>query len=121
MESDSVFSKIAQFWKSIFIIILPLALSPLLMVADGDGKVEKCAFVALLMAFSWMMELLPLAVTSLIPVALFPVMSIMSTEDVSMQYLNKTCMLFVGGKFAMHNLVFHVLQPNYNYSVKALS
>lgn len=50
------------------------------------------------MAASWMLELLPLAITSLLPAALFPLLSIMSTKDVCMVYLNKTCMLFVGGK-----------------------
>ena len=44
------------------------------------------------------MELLPLPVTSLIPVALFPILGIMDTGAVSVEYLNKTCMLFVGGK-----------------------
>ena len=58
--------------------------------------------VALLMACSWMMELLPLPITSLIPLALFPLMGIMNTGDVSVNYLNKTCMLFVGGRLMLY-------------------
>ena len=54
------------------------------------------------MACSWMMELLPLPITSLIPLALFPLMGIMNTGDVSVNYLNKTCMLFVGGRLMLY-------------------
>jgi sodium-dependent dicarboxylate transporter 2/3/5 len=45
-----------------------------------------------------MLELLPLPVTSLIPVAVFPLLGIMPTEDVSMCYMKETCMLYLGGK-----------------------
>ena len=49
-------------------------------------------------AICWILELMPLAVTALLPVALFLILGVASTAYVSVQYLNKTCMLFVGGK-----------------------
>ena len=82
-----------------WVLVLPVALSPLVFIPTGaDENIGKCAYVGLLMALSWMLELMPLAVTALLPVALFPILGVASTAYVSVQYLNKTCMLFVGGK-----------------------
>jgi sodium-dependent dicarboxylate transporter 2/3/5 len=53
--------------------------------------------VALLMAVWWITEAVPLAVTSLLPVALFPLLSIMDGKDVSSTYFNHVIFLFIGG------------------------
>jgi len=67
----------------------------------------RCAYVAIIMAIYWMLELLPLPVTSLIPVALFPLLGVLSTQEVSMCYMKDTCMLYVGGnKFNSLNELF---------------
>jgi hypothetical protein len=46
-----------------------------------------------------MLELLPLPVTALIPVAVFPMLGIMSTNETAMCYMKDTCMLYLGGKY----------------------
>ena len=91
------------------VLVLPVALSPLVFIPTGaDENIGKCAYVGLLMALCWMLELMPLAITALLPVALFPILGVASTAYVSVQYLNKTCMLFVGGKHMWHKLTFFV-------------
>ena len=49
------------------------------------------------MALYWLTDCLPLAVTSFIPVVLFPALSIMSTADICACYMNDTIMVFIGG------------------------
>ena len=53
--------------------------------------------VAMLMAVWWITEAVPLAITSLLPVALFPLLGIMDGKDVSSTYFNHVIFLFIGG------------------------
>ena len=44
-----------------------------------------------------MTEALPLVVTSLLPLVLFPVLGVLSAKDVGVAFLNDTNWLFAGG------------------------
>ena len=63
----------------------------------ANPKVGLMAGIALLMAVLWMTEKIPLAVTALIPVALYPFLGIMSGKAVAVTYFNHLIFLFIGG------------------------
>lgn len=82
-------------------IWLGLALFAATLVASGfdeqNGPALRMAAVALLMATWWITEALPLAATSLLPLALFPLLGILNGKDTSTQYFNETIVLYIGG------------------------
>uniref|UniRef100_H2YTW3 Citrate transporter-like domain-containing protein n=1 Tax=Ciona savignyi TaxID=51511 RepID=H2YTW3_CIOSA len=53
--------------------------------------------IILLMAIYWITEVVPLAVTALIPLILFPMTGIMTSKEVSKAYFTDTNWLFIGG------------------------
>ena len=55
--------------------------------------------IVVLMAFFWITEAIPLGITSLLPIFMFPVFGIDSTAKVSTNYMNSTILLFLGGFF----------------------
>ncbi|XP_034539789.1 solute carrier family 13 member 2 [Notolabrus celidotus] len=82
--------------RNYFIIILtPIALLPLPILSPTSQA--RCGYAIILMALFWCTECMPLAVTALLPVVLFPMMGIMKAGDVSIEYLKDSNMLFIGG------------------------
>jgi len=55
------------------------------------------AAIALLMAFWWISEALPLAVTALLPLVLYPALGILPSGKTSLNYGNHLVFLFLGG------------------------
>jgi hypothetical protein len=86
----------SQFWRSYALIAAPICLLPVAF-SQGGSEEMRCAYVILLMATYWMTEALPLPVTSLMPMVLFPFMGIMSTNEVAINYLKSTNFMFLGG------------------------
>jgi sodium-dependent dicarboxylate transporter 2/3/5 len=63
----------------------------------GAPAVTATATVALWMAIWWMSEAVPLAITALLPIVLFPLLGVMDGRDVPPLYLNHIVFLFLGG------------------------
>ncbi len=76
---------------SFFIIVFFVHLVP------DKPQVSYLLAVATLMAILWLTEAIPICITSLLPVVLYPVLGIMSGKDVSVTYFNHIIFLFIGG------------------------
>ena len=57
----------------------------------------KTIGVTLLMATWWMLEAVPIAVTALVPLVLFPILGVMTAKEVAPNYAQDLIWLFVGG------------------------
>ena len=68
------------------------------------------ASVGILMAIWWATEAVPIAVTALLPIVVFPLLGIASIQDTTAPYANKVIYLFLGGfivAFAMQRWNLH--------------
>ncbi|CAH2302887.1 solute carrier family 13 member 3, partial [Pelobates cultripes] len=81
--------------RYIVLIATPLILLPILFTLPP--KEGKCLYVVLLMAFYWCTEALPLAVTAMLPIVLFPFLGILPSSKVCPQYFLDTNFLFLSG------------------------
>jgi len=89
-----------QLLRRIGFLAGPIIAAWLILFADlepGKPAVTYTLAVAILMALWWITEIVPLAVTSLLPVVLFPALSIMSGRDTAATYFNDVIFLFIGG------------------------
>lgn len=66
-------------------------------LSPGHPQVTRMAGIAVWMALWWITEVVPLAITSLLPVVLFPTMGIMSGKATAPVYFNHIIFLFIGG------------------------
>jgi sodium-dependent dicarboxylate transporter 2/3/5 len=57
---------------------------------------SRAAAVVFLMAAWWLTEAIPIAVTSMIPLVLFPIFGILSAKQVASAYVNNIIFLFIG-------------------------
>ena len=75
----------------VFVIICFFDLEP------GQKQTTYMLAVAILMAIWWMTEAIPIAITALLPVVLYPLFGIMNGKEVSATYFNHIIFLFIGG------------------------
>ncbi|MDP2723472.1 MAG: SLC13 family permease [Bacteroidales bacterium] len=81
-------------------LVVPVIFLYLILFADlapGKPEITYTLAVAVLMAGWWITEIIPLAVTSLLPVVLLPFLGVMDGKDVSSAYFNHVIFLFIGG------------------------
>ncbi|KAK3710140.1 hypothetical protein QZH41_010534 [Actinostola sp. cb2023] len=58
---------------------------------------SRCAYGILVMAVYWVTEVIPLAVTALLPMILFPLLGVVGSKEISPPYFQDTNVLFMGG------------------------
>ncbi|XP_012495937.1 PREDICTED: solute carrier family 13 member 3 isoform X2 [Propithecus coquereli] len=81
--------------RRLVLLLTPLALLPVVFFLPP--KEGRCLFVILLMAVYWCTEALPISVTALLPIVLFPFMGILPSSKVCPQYFLDTNFLFLSG------------------------
>ena len=82
------------FWIGIFLFL------GVILFPSPSGLTESAwlvAAVALLMVTWWATEAIPIPVTSLLPLGLFPILGVTSIEIAALPYANKNIYLFLGG------------------------
>lgn len=76
------------------------ALLVYLLLPDDPGLSDAAratAAIGLLMAIWWLTEALPLPVTALVPIILFPLAGVMAIDDATAPYASDIIFLFMGG------------------------
>jgi len=82
------------------LVVVPALALALFALADLDPQrpeITRAAAVAVLMAGWWITEAIPIPVTALLPVALFPPLGILSGKETAALYFNHVIFLFIGG------------------------
>lgn len=87
---------ISVYWPTFVLVLTPLALLPILILCDNVPS-NNCLYVLLLMAVYWSTEAIPLAVTSMLPIVMFPLMGILDTNSTCNFYMSEAAMMFIGG------------------------
>ncbi|UCH94400.1 MAG: anion permease, partial [Candidatus Aminicenantes bacterium] len=93
-------AKSADTFKRVILIVVPILCVLFILFVDLSPRhreITYTAAIAFLMAVWWITEAIPLAVTALIPLILFPAFGIMDGKDVSTQYVNHIIFIFIGG------------------------
>ncbi len=81
------------FWSGLilFIACLFLKLDP------EHPEITYTLAITVLMAIWWLTEAIPIAVTSLLPIVLFPLLGVLNGKEVAHMYTNDIIFLFLGG------------------------
>lgn len=93
--------------------LTPIILLPILFSFPQSQNEARCGYCVGIMAVYWVMEVIPLAVTALLPMVLYPLLGLMASDDVAQMYLPDISFLFIGGlmvavavqKCKLHNRV----------------
>ncbi len=86
--------------RLVWIILAPLISLAFILFVDlekGKPEITYTLAITILMAIWWITEVIPLAVTALIPIVLFPLFGVIDGKTVSATYFNSVIFLFLGG------------------------
>jgi len=80
-------------------VLLFAGMVSFLDLSPGNPEVTITAAIAVLMALWWVAEALPIGLTSLLPIILFPAFGVLDGKAISDAYINYVIFLFIGGFF----------------------
>ena len=90
---------ISAFWQAWALFLIPAIFSFVLFLDPDEANLRamRCLYIICIMGGYWMFQVLPLPVTSLVPIVAFPLAEISSTAEVCSSYFNSVMFMFVGG------------------------
>ncbi|CAG5104141.1 Oidioi.mRNA.OKI2018_I69.chr1.g1112.t1.cds [Oikopleura dioica] len=94
---------ILSYYKLFLFVFLPLLLLPLALVLEGeeDGidfrKLGQFSYMLVIVASFWIFDVLPLAVTALIPYIILPSFGMISSSIIASKYMSNVNFLLMGG------------------------
>jgi len=95
--------------KKLSLILAPLAALLVFLTlqqTNGNQAIAITAAVAVWCVFWWIFEPVPIPVTSMLPIAIFPLSGVLSAEQVGSAYGNKLVLLLLGG-FILSTAIAH--------------
>jgi sodium-dependent dicarboxylate transporter 2/3/5 len=78
-------------------ILLAIGLATWIDLSPDQPQVSRAAGVAVLVATLWLTEIIPLAVTALIPLVLLPLLGIADGEQIAREYFQDVIFVYLGG------------------------
>ncbi|XP_001654056.2 protein I'm not dead yet [Aedes aegypti] len=90
-----MFQFITVYWRTLLVLLVP-TLASLLFVIEYSPAF-RCLYVVIVMSLLWVTEALPLPITSMLPIVLFPLLGILSTSKTCMVYMKEPVVMFIGG------------------------
>ena len=93
-------TNITKYSKSFGLLFGLISATSIYLFADLDAskpEITATLAVAVLMAVWWVSEAIPIALTALLPVVLFPLLGVMNGKTISSAYFNHVIFLFIGG------------------------
>ncbi|OQV19170.1 Solute carrier family 13 member 2 [Hypsibius exemplaris] len=95
----SVLPFLKSYWKTLAALLIPIVLLPLVLEPLFGDKIyaARCGYVMIIMGSYWVLELVAIPITGLLPAILFPLLGVQKAEDVCINYFKDSVMLFVGG------------------------
>ncbi|MEZ5942337.1 MAG: SLC13 family permease [Planctomycetaceae bacterium] len=86
-----------SFWGILAALIAGIVLCSLPTPAGLTVEGQRLLAMTIVMAILWFGQFLPVAVTSLLPICLYPLLGIVNAGDACAPYANKNVFLFLGG------------------------
>ncbi|XP_018796872.1 PREDICTED: protein I'm not dead yet [Bactrocera latifrons] len=108
----------AHHWRGFIAFTVPILLLPLLFIEPNMEM--RCCYVVCLMAVFWIGELLPLGITSLLPVALFPLLGVLDTATTVNAYFPNAIILFFGSLVVSLAIEYSNLHKRIAYAVLSI-
>ncbi len=93
-KQNKISAKKIGFWLGLISFLSVVLFADL---EPGKPEITFTLAIAVLMAVWWVSEAIPIGITALIPVVLFPALGVLNGKAISSAYFNHVIFLFIGG------------------------